>query len=102
VFLQLIVNGTAFAKNWTMKTSFLTAAFFSLALTLGGTSSGWADSTLQNGTPGAQGTEGTNPTHQDQNVTGPNGEHASNSNPSTDPSPAHKSCSCSTTNSNSR
>lgn len=46
---------------------------------------------LQKDTPGAQGTEGTNPTHQDSDVTGPNGEHSTNTNPAnTPPSKHHK------------
>jgi hypothetical protein len=44
---------------------------------------------LQKDTPGAQGTEGTNPTHQDMNVTGPNGQHSTNTNPADWPAAPH-------------
>jgi hypothetical protein len=64
-----------------MKISLLTVAVVSLALAAASMPASWADSAVQNGTPGAQGTEGTNPTHQDQDVTGPNGDHPSDSNP---------------------
>jgi hypothetical protein len=73
-----------------MKTSFSTIAVLTLAFSVAGLPSVWADAGLQNGSPGAQGTEGTNPTHQDQSVTGPNGEHSTNSNPASEPTPVHK------------
>jgi hypothetical protein len=82
--------GRPSAKVIAMKTSYFSAAVFALALCLAGTPSR-ADSVLQNGTPGAQGTEGTNPTHQDQNVTGPNGQHSTNTNPANSPALASKS-----------
>jgi hypothetical protein len=78
-----------------MKTSYFSATVLVIALCLAGTPS-WADSSLENGTPGAQGTEGTNPTHQDQNVTGPNGQHSTNTNPADSPPLASKSSSTTT------
>ncbi len=73
-----------------MKMSYLSLSALTLALAIAATPSGWADSPLQNSSPGAQGTEGTNPTHQDQDVTGPNGQQATNTNPADVPPPAHK------------
>ena len=69
-----------------MKTS-LHIAFLTLALVIA--IPAWADP-LQNGSPGAQGTEGTNPTHEDASVTGPNGQHVTNTNPANEPTPAPK------------
>jgi hypothetical protein len=80
-----------------MKTYLLPVILLSLALA--GSPVNWARAdALQKDTPGAQGTEGTNPTHQDSNVTGPNGQHASNTDPAHTPTPAHntgESCSSS-------
>ncbi len=71
-----------------MKTSLLPVLFLSVALGVSAMSFARADG-LQKDTPGAQGTEGTNPTHQDSNVTGPNGQHSTNTNPADSPPPAH-------------
>jgi hypothetical protein len=71
-----------------MKTHLLPAIALSLALVLPPASLAWADG-VQKDTPGAQGTEGTDPTHQDSDVTGPNGEHNTNTDPANSPAPAH-------------
>jgi hypothetical protein len=53
-----------------------------LTVVLAGTSMplAYADG-VQKDTPGAQGLQGSDPTRQDQDVTGPNGEHPANTNP---------------------
>lgn len=79
-----------------MKTYLLPAICLSFVLLGTSVSPARADA-LQKDTPGAQGTEGTNPTHQDSNVTGPNGEHATNTNPANSPSTTHKEA-CSSSN----
>jgi hypothetical protein len=71
-----------------MKTHLLSALALSLALVFTSMPPALADA-VQKDTPGAQGTEGTDPTHQDSDVTGPNGEHSSNTNPANSPAPAH-------------
>ena len=75
-----------------MKTPLLSAGVLTLALAAWSMPPAHAD-VLQKDTPGAQGTEGTNPTHQDSNVTGPNGEHANNTNPANSPTKTSDSCS---------
>jgi hypothetical protein len=72
-----------------MKTTLLPVLALTAALTAWAMPPAHAD-ILQKDTPGAQGTEGTNPTHQDSNVTGPNGGHATNTNPAHWPASAHK------------
>lgn len=42
------------------------------------------------GTPGAQGSQNSNPTHEIQNPSGANGNHAGDTNPNDTPAPAHK------------
>jgi hypothetical protein len=75
-----------------MKTSLLSVLCLSATLVAFSPPLAKADA-LQKDTPGAQGTEGTNPTHQDMNVTGPNGQHSTNTNPANWPAaPHHKTC----------
>jgi hypothetical protein len=71
-----------------MKTSLLPVLLLSVALGASTAPFARADG-LQKDTPGAQGTEGTDPTRQDSNVTGPNGQHSTNTNPADWPRPAH-------------
>jgi hypothetical protein len=73
-----------------MKTHLFPAVLLvAAALLVSPTSLARADA-LQKDTPGAQGTEGTNPTRQDSNVTGPNGGHTSNTNPANTPPSPHQ------------
>jgi hypothetical protein len=75
-----------------MKTHLFPALLlFTVVLAVGSSPLAWADG-LQKDTPGAQGTASTDPTHQDSNVTGPNGEHSTNTNPATTPAAAQKTC----------
>jgi len=82
------IHGMGDATFIHMKTSLLPVLFLSVTLGISATPLARADG-LQKDTPGAQGTEGTDPTRQDSNVTGPNGQHSTNTNPADWPRPAH-------------